>query len=136
VRQQYSQVYELLHVQERLAALRAKAQLEDLHDSTLSFDAEKAKKLPKELEEERKRHLKNFVEGLETLKGATGGSGLPGFDTSFLKDPRLASVSPMLVAHTTLEVGTNNMGSVACQGVDGDGSISHTKSADFKESSV
>lgn len=82
-------------VQERLEKLRDKAREEDRHDSTLVFedDAEQARKSTSDLNFERRKQLTGFVDTLNKLKESSGGKDLPGFDNSFLKDPRLPSAS-------------------------------------------
>jgi hypothetical protein len=83
-------------VQERLDALREKARLEDLHDSTLSGSSLNAEKSAQQLEDEQHKHLEAFLDGLKKLKAATGssGEGLPGLAgiDDILKDPRKKSV--------------------------------------------
>jgi hypothetical protein len=95
----------ILPLQERLAALREKVRLEDMHDSTLRIDDEKVTKSAEELEAHRRLQLENFVEGLENLKKATGGAGLPGFGSSFLKDPRFAGVFQHSLSHADPHLG-------------------------------
>ena len=113
-------------VQERLAKLEQKAREEDRHDSTLVFDdddAEHARKSEKDLDLERRKQLTKFVDSLNALKGSTGGQTLPGFDASFLQDPRLPS-TPSCRPHACKPLFASCL---VCAGLFGRSTIQQTK---------